>query len=730
MTTTEPTPRLLPNLPGVAMPRLRLSHDDVERTMPLLVGVSVLCGLIFAVAVTPIGSGDYGQWLMTSRKFLGESVPAYRNLSGVPPVVPMLLAGIQLVVPDPMAALHVLATLLLIGLGVALFAVGAVGLGSRWCGALAVVIGLLVTDRFMDLFAFGGLLQIAALAFGCLAIAAILRAAVDPMGDRRWLLAGAGALALTAITHVGTATVMVPIGLALSALVALLALVRTHGDPRKVVSRLSISGLAYATVGAYWLVILVPASADYVANPASLAYRGPARLWADLFGRWPTAIVAIVGAAALAVVAVSALWHRRLERTVFVAGWAVLAWGLLSWSLLTGSATDYPRFATPLLLPLAIGAAVAVLWVLRSLATRLGGDGYRAPGAMIGLVVVVAVLVAAPLTVSGYVTRAIFYELRDASALTDAAAWLEEELPAEATVLADVREGKWIEGLSGHPALFSQSVRYAFRPDEWQRSADADALLRSTLTLTSGFISAQFINRAGSGDDGVPTDMLIRANHRGEFLDLLRLRPADVRVAHVRAYSLIPLRATHISRADQAALRTVWGMSGRPDFSFTQTTTVFEDGTTLRFRAEATSRHLTTILAPSEGIKLTSLAISADRATACFTARAGSSPCLRFHVADGGRLSDDGNGGIKIRGNSTGVIDVLVTALTAGDASVGLGLLDPVQVAAEHDVRAAVLYASDPAYIGRLARLEVLGFREQKRFGPYAVLIRPPDLQP
>jgi hypothetical protein len=738
MTTTDPAPRLLPQPPRVTLPGnspnsfsgWRLSPGDVTNAMPLLVAVAVLCGLVFAVAVTPIGSGDYGQWLMTSRRFLGESVPAYRNLSGVPPLVPALLAGIQLVVPDPMVALHVLATVLLIGLGSAFFTIGAVGLGNRWCGALSIVIGLLVTDRFMDLFAFGAMLQIPALTFGCLAIAAILRAAHDPIRNRRWLLCSAGALGLAAITHVGTATLMVPIGLSLAALVALGPLVRAQGDHRPVVRRLLIPGLAFAAVGAYWLVVLVPASADYVANPASLAYRGPERLWADLFGRWPTAVVAMVGAAALVVTATSAARRRRLEPMLLVAVWAMLAWGLLAWSLMSGSATDYPRFATPVLLPLVIGAAAAVLWVLRALTAVLGGEGYRAPSALIAVVVVLAVLVAAPLTVNGYVNRAVFYELRDAAALADASAWLEAELPEGATVLADVREGKWIEGLSGHPALFAQSVRYAFRPDEWQRSADADALLRSTLTLTSGYISAQFVNRAGSTGATVPTDMLIRANHRGEFLDLLRLRPADVRIGRVRGYSLLPVRATHIVRADEVALRTVWGISGNPDFSFTQTATVFEDGTTLRILASATSRRVAAILTPSVGIHITSLAFAGDQASACFSERAGSAPCLRFHVADGGRLIDDGNGGIRIRGNRTGVIDVLVTALTAGNPSVGLGLLDPARVAADHDVRAAVLNASDPAYLGRLARLEALGFREGRRFGTYAVLIRPAEALP
>ncbi|MEX1157068.1 MAG: hypothetical protein WED12_07860, partial [Chloroflexota bacterium] len=45
---------------------------------PLLLLGSVLLGCAWVLATTEIGSGDYGQWLMTARPYLGESVPDYR----------------------------------------------------------------------------------------------------------------------------------------------------------------------------------------------------------------------------------------------------------------------------------------------------------------------------------------------------------------------------------------------------------------------------------------------------------------------------------------------------------------------------------------------------------------------------------------------------------------------------------------------------------------------------
>ena len=60
------------------------------------------------------------------------------------------------------------------------------------------------------------------------------------------------------------------------------------------------------------------------------------------------------------------------------------------------------------------------------------------------------------------------------------------------TVLTSVRDGKWLEGLTGREALFSLPVRYAVRPDEWQRSVDADTILRSSAALTNQFYFVKF----------------------------------------------------------------------------------------------------------------------------------------------------------------------------------------------------------------------------------------------
>jgi hypothetical protein len=202
--------------------RSRVATPTVEPLWPILITIGVLAGVALIAATTPIAArGDYGQWLMTSRFYLGQDVPDYRTITALPPVIPALLALIRVAVPDPVMALQVINVVLLVGIGIGFYLAGALVLGSRWAGAFGAVIGLLVTDRFLELFAFGGLLQAGSLICICLSVGAFARASRETRVRYRWWLLGTGAMALAALTHVGTGTIAVPTGLAAGALAAL-----------------------------------------------------------------------------------------------------------------------------------------------------------------------------------------------------------------------------------------------------------------------------------------------------------------------------------------------------------------------------------------------------------------------------------------------------------------------------------------------------------------------------
>src|SRR5207302_1293242 len=54
-----------------------LEWPEPDIVLALLLG-SVVVGCAGVLATSAIGSGDYGQWLMTSRSYLGVGIPAYR----------------------------------------------------------------------------------------------------------------------------------------------------------------------------------------------------------------------------------------------------------------------------------------------------------------------------------------------------------------------------------------------------------------------------------------------------------------------------------------------------------------------------------------------------------------------------------------------------------------------------------------------------------------------------
>jgi len=126
----------------------------------------------------------------------------------------------------------------------------------------------------------------------------------------------------------------------------------------------------------------------------------------------------------------------------------------------------------------------------------------------------------------------------------------------------------------------------------------------------------------------------------------------------------------------------------------------------------------------------TSLEINGSEARVCFTRIGAREPCLRILVAqDDAVLEATADGGLAVRTVGLGNLDLLVTALTASGASVGLGTLDPVQLVSEYRIGAALLVATDPSYPYRRDRLEALGFQVAHTSGPYEVLVRT-DLLP
>ena len=294
---------------------------------------------------------------------------------------------------------------------------------------------------------------------------------------------------LGAPTSMGTAVIAVPVGVEL----ALLSAIRAAPDRESRQRRLVPLGAVLAAAAVVWSSSFSPAGTELARNPASLSYRGPDRLVVALTAYWPTIALAFVGAAGIG------LGDPRRGTASPAGPWAMLAaWmattvGVVLASVVEGASTDYPRFATPLLAPLILGAAGimaygALVWRSdRDTATHRGSRRAWAVGLL-----ALAVIAPHPASVGRFTDQLRGYALSDAVGLDRVAAWVEATQPQGGTILAPVREAKWLEGLTGRATLFSGSIRYSFRPAEWQRSLAADALLRGNGALVNSYFVARF----------------------------------------------------------------------------------------------------------------------------------------------------------------------------------------------------------------------------------------------
>ncbi len=698
--------------------------------VPLLAASGVVLIVAGLVGSTAIGSGDYGQWLMVSRGMAGLSTPAYRDLADVPPLVPTLIALLHGLLPDPMLALRAVAFLVTGAAGAALYVAGRAMDGRSATGLLAAVLGLLVTDQYLQLLAFGALLQATAIVILVLAFAAFAMSLRSRWTERRWWMAGCAAAFLACLSHVPTATIALPF----CAIAAGVTLLPRRGEAIR--ARLRTGApllLAFGLIGAYWVVAVAPNSAPYVANPASLAYRGPTRLVDQLLGYVPTAVVIGLGAISLLVSVARLATRRTLEslRTpgTILAAWAAMSWAAFAVSAVGGASTDYPRFAPLLVIPMVVAAAAGLAeagrWVARRKPRRFTGDH--------GLVAIaIGVMAIAPFSFANYEAEADGYRMPDATALAAAAAWADARVVPGETILAPVREAKWVEGLTGRSTLFASQVRYAFRAAEWDRSLAANALFRGDLTLVNESFVLTLNDPVRTEGVAQPRGLLVSANHGGEFVDLLRLVPASSVVLGADGSRLASLPALQAAGIDRSLEATAAGASmrwlgARAGESITYTTSVSiaagADSFDLAFHATGSTPigGLQAELRPIAGMPILAVDHVPGGAILTFPRAGLTEPRLRVDVP-GGTVMSTPDGGVVLTSTGSDLL-VSLTDLTPGAASASLGLLEPAALLDTYDVGAAIL-RRDPTYEDRRDRLAALGFRVAHAEGPYVVMVR------
>jgi hypothetical protein len=714
----------LPDLPSTL--QSLIARFDGRFAVALTVGALLMITLVLAALIVvpapTLGGGDYGQWLMVARPFRGLDVPAYRNIAALPGMVPAVIASLWTVLGNPIAALDILNAVLLAGM-VAGLAAGGWALFRHPVAAIAgPVLGLLVFDRFVELFAFGGILQLAADAASLGALAALIAAESQPRG---WGLRVVAALLLVVVglSHVGTTEATLPVFLALTALFGLrharrsgvLIAIREHLVPL----------LVLAPVAIYWLIELLPANRSYFTNPATAAYRDPGSFVASLFAYVPNAIVLSVGALALVSGLIVELRARRLGPWCLIGIWSAVVWGELGGLVLLGTSTDYPRFATVLAPPLLLGAAGATAAIVRRVVMWRGSAAWPPMIAAAAIAVVLITPIAAQR--DGAFNR--YYAAPSAASLDAATRALDAALgPRSGAVLTTVRAGKWLEGTTGRESLFAQPTRFAVRPAEWQRSLDAEVLANSAAAIASPSFLIEYQRIVTGGGHASLGDLVIAANHDGEWVDLFASIVRDTFVvdsagAKHPGAAFVPIADANQGVADgTASIATSWmDPSG---FHMDRTVSASGTGHTARL-VETAAGAVTTRLYPADGVRFTSISGQANTAIVCFTLQGQRQPCVGLSLADPtGSIAAIGDGGLWVRGGSAGGLDLTLTNLTAGTPIVGLESLRPADILDSRHVVGAILETTAHGYADAVARLESIGLARTGTDEGYAVFVR------
>jgi len=605
---------------------------------------------------------------------------------------------------------------------------------QRVAGFLSAVIAFLVTDRLLELFAFGGLPQIAGLTFMVLGIAAFAQAGSSRDPTSRWWLVGSLGIALSVLSHTGSATIALAGGPA----VAVISTLRLDASTwRERIRALKPLGITLAVVGAYWLVILLPQNQEYAQNPASLNYRGPNRIWPLLTTYWPTTLVLVTGAAALLAGGDREVVARRAGGFILLAAWTLSTLAVLAWSIMFGVATDYPRFVAPIVAPLILAAGGGLAFASTHVFDLLP----RAPPVprQLALPLLVAVALAAsigPSTIDAHDRETSFYALEDFSGLEDAAFWLDAHLAPGESVLAPAREGKWIEGLTGRAALFSMPTRFSFRSEEWDRTAAAETLLRSSASLANEFLFVKFPKPGGAALQ----DPWISINHGGEYVELVRLPPTLTKISlnnhgDIAQVTLAALTVTSVEtseREDSVEIRAAWdGTVAGASVSYKRTVYLARASKSVEITDEVTSG-LPVVALEAEVRPILKEAAPAtvlhdDSGEFIFPKLGKTQP--RLEVSAPGQtvsMKEGAANSIVVRAAKSARLHLQLSAPEPGEPVYGLGLLMPDQLVEEYNV-GGVLLVRDSTLNARMKRLSALGFRKKLELDHYVVMVREAD---
>jgi hypothetical protein len=474
-------------------------------------------------------STDMGQWIMYSRYYLGESLPAHRIPLGVSPLLPFALAIATRFSGDSIQAGIVISSVLFFLLLMGVYFVTRELFHDSISAVIAVLLVGFGEHLLVHLTAFGGLPQLAAIVSVNLGFVALLKIQRSVHQNSCWIALSLSCL-LVCFFHFPSGP------LYLATVAGSLAFVSCHkrAYAQQLIRRTCRYLLIPVAAWTIYFLAFFDQLIEYAKNRAGY-YRTGVAVLADYISvdRSFSALVAIALACTFLL---PLLTWRRNGRDIRGAAGLLQVWLLVPASFMFAShllkvGTDYSRFlfyfVQPPLFALAYLLGVLARWPFEHHSALRS----RAPGVLpvrfagvwrwmfVSLIACVAAN-SARFAVHFYPDDVDYFSVNDHSSCLDVIGQL-ESYGDSSTVLAPLVESMWIEGLSGRGALFSNKLRFLYRPGEIDRALDADLIATGSDTaVENGFVYLRFQSVPG----GIAFNPDVAVYHRGEYVSVVTLQ--------------------------------------------------------------------------------------------------------------------------------------------------------------------------------------------------------------
>lgn len=494
----------------------------------LALGISLFAGaaifMYFNNLVLP--GADQGQWLMLSRYYSGQHIPDYRSSFAVPFGYPIILAFLRLFMEDAMA-LNLSAGMLMFLFGYTTFLLGKELFHNPFIGLVTLVFALIGQSVFLFVFSFGGYPQIQALCWMNLCIYFTVKIYSDHADNRSWLGLGIS-LGLVFATHFPSSVIIIVV---LTGLLSLLLL--KNRDKLKIIVT---KGTTYLGIPFFiWLVyiaLMFDVLISYGTNP-SAKYSKDFTL---VFGFWLRYMHYFVLVSINITIPLLLKEYRdSMIEKHSTALQVICIWFLtigLFWIILAAAdvGTHYSRFMPFLIQPLLFMTAFLVFntitFFIHKINTRLKEQTKMELLSKLShpfMVLMLSILVISPAfgtTIDRFQSSVNYHILDNPAEYQELIDWVNENTEEQDCIWAPIREGKWLEGLTGRPSLMDMEYKYLYRPWEFNRSRGATILASSTYFIDNGYLRI----REQNNTRGMPINPGVSIFVEGHYEDIIWFR--------------------------------------------------------------------------------------------------------------------------------------------------------------------------------------------------------------